>query len=689
MKQPSPTQEAFDYEAWKQLLAKKYPVYYSIFNTQLIMKTMFMKGISSIFSKMSIFCLLIALSTTIYAQRLDGTNRVSLTLNDGTRVNLIGEAETFSDERSNRFYYLPTNLRLSERQDGIKEFLFMKYTSNSDEDVQGAKLHFLMEFGLTSNQQAEAEQKLIDKIADSLTEEPVIVGPATMLPSGPESFQIISATMKDGTVEASTVTSGRAPTLPGSKMAVASSLDKNEAQILLATFEEGSSVADLSLNLMFEYQARMPSVDGRITMDWARFDSLYQSYSRQYSHTDEDDGTLPMFINSLKDDIISDSERDNLFQSMVEERIVKIELEGDEDDPTALEVISSFMEMFITMISDTEMETPEVPEGLESMDRYEPDINLYKYRLNRSKLVQKASRKTETYSLSARMFKKDVHILTENVGGWTDKMQGNPENFKSIILEDPFYDIRDVIFVLDLDSKDLFETEANYVTVNLRKQREGGTYFEDRLTIDKAFLEKNGVQGVIKYARGEDFNQDIYEYQVQWSLRGGEVYPQRPKWEKGSWEGVTLSPPLKPRTIELESDLQELKSLGITRVTAQLMYLKYGELVETNVHVSPGRKKSLIEQQIFADKFAPGYVYRLIFNHKSRGKLVMDWNEKLNDDYIYTVIPDELLADDPSALDQIIERSREELTKTAEELQDDVKDRFKKVFKNNDHASTN
>ena len=633
--------------------------------------------------------LLMGTNLSVQAQRLDGTNKYEVILNDGTRVMLIGEATTFSDALSGRFYYLPTNLRLSERSDGIKEFLFMKFTSNSDTDVQGAKLHFLMEYGLTANQIKEAEKKLTQKVPqDSISEPLVIVGPATLLPSGPESFKIVSATVEEGSVQAKTVTSGRAPTLPGSKMAVASSLDKNDAQLLLASFEKGSAIADLSINLMFEYQARMPSVDGRITMDWKRLDSLYHEYDRRYKHSDIDDETPPFLFNSLKDDIISDNERDSLYQVMVEERIVKIELEGDGDDPMAQSVIKSFMDMFMSMISDTEMEPPEVPEGLESIDRYEPDINLYQYNLNRVKMEQKASRKKETYSLNARLFKKEVHSLTANVGGWTDKMKDNPENFKSIILEDPFYDIRDVIFVLDLDSKDLFETEANYVTVSFRKPREAGKYFEDRLTIDKAYLENKGIQGVISYARGEDFNQDVYEYKTQWSLRGGELFPQNPTWKQGNWEGVTLSPPLKPRTIELESDLDELKSLGISRVTAQLLYSKYGEMVEKNVHISPAKKQSLIEETIFCDKDSPGYVYRLIFNHKTKGKMVLNWNEKLNDDYVYTVIPDEFYSDDPEALDRIEEYSKQELTKTLEDKEEEIKDRFKNVFNSENYENS-
>ena len=85
---------------------------------------------------------------TAHAQALDGDNRVSITLNDGTEVTLLGKAKTGkNNDFTGDYYYLPTGLRLSSRPDGVPEFLFMKYTTEKDAaagGVQGALMHFLM-----------------------------------------------------------------------------------------------------------------------------------------------------------------------------------------------------------------------------------------------------------------------------------------------------------------------------------------------------------------------------------------------------------------------------------------------------------------------------------------------------------------------------------------------------------------
>ncbi len=164
--------------------------------------------------------------------------------------------------------------------------------------------------------------------------------------------------------------------------------------------------------------------------------------------------------------------------------------------------------------------------------------------------------------------------------------------------------------------------------------------------IDKEFLKKYGVKASVTYARGTDKNSDLYEYQYQWSFRDGELFPQNAPWIKGSWEGVPLNLPLKPRVIELECNPDELKAVGITRATLQMRYMKLGKEVETNLPITVSKNENLIKTTIFTDPQTRGYAYRLIFNHKEDGKLALDWDAKINDDYVYVTIPDAFIGDE-------------------------------------------
>ena len=120
---------------------------------------------------------------------------------------------------------------------------------------------------------------------------------------------------------------------------------------------------------------------------------------------------------------------------------------------------------------------------------------------------------------------------------------------------------------------------------------------------------------------------------------GGVVWPTNPAWIKGGWEGVTLAAPIAPRTIDVESDLEALKAAGITRITVQVHYPRLGEEVEENISVSPARNEALVSRKIFMDRDAKGYVYRLVVDSKTDGKLAMPWSAKMGDDYVYAAVP--------------------------------------------------
>ncbi|MGH9888636.1 MAG: hypothetical protein ACREBE_24095, partial [bacterium] len=260
-----------------------------------------------------------------------------------------------------------------------------------------------------------------------------------------------------------------------------------------------------------------------------------------------------------------------------------------------------------------------------------------------------------------------------NLGSWYDAVHDNPKCVASVNLNDPFFQHRDIHFILDLDAKEMFDSAVNYVTVNVRKPRTAGNAFEDHVTIDAKYLQEKGINASVTYARGEDKNPDQYQYQAQWSLRGGVIYPKDPAWQTGRWEGVTLAPPIMPRTIEVEGGLEDMAQNNITRITVQVHYRRFGQETEENISVSPVQGQALVAKKIFVDRGEKGYAYRIIANHKTEGKLALPWAPRLGDDYIYATIPPELM-DDKSSLKAVAKEAAKDIINSAKEK---VLERFK------------
>jgi len=619
------------------------------------------------------------------AQVLDYQNKVEIVLNDGTHVILFGKAKSLNNTYTGEYYYLPVGLRLSRRADATPEFLFLKYTTEQRAESggeQGGLIHFLMEWGLTPAQLQEAQAKLVTMITDLAKapgspykgiQNPKIIG-AVDVYTEDESFRIISASMSDPE-SARLITSGSAPTLPGAKAAVAGKLNPITAQLLAATFEKNRSITDISLELNFMYNVMMPAVNGKITVDWSKVQEQIKTDSINYSHDTR--GTK-----SGRDDRYTYDQLSQFFSRCIEKKAVVIDIDktvvGDE---LADKIVEQFMNLMIESMTDKDMAAPP-SQPSEKEKEQDPNVRHGRsYVYNRTVSEKRYERKIEVYNLNYRLTVPKNISLTGNLGAWYDGVRDNPKCVASVNLNDPFFQYRDINLILDIEAEEMFGTEVNYVTVNVRKRRTSGNPFEDHVTIDREYLENKGVKATLTYARGEDTNPDVYEYKAQWSLRGGMVYPDNAPWIVGEWEGVTLSPPVKPVTVEVEADLDELKGSDITRVTAQIHYMKFGKEVEENIQLSAAAGEPVVQKTIFIDKNTRGYVYRLIFNHKTEGKLALDWNPQINDNYIYASIPEDLLNTESEVFQVAKETGSEMLQSSKEKVLDKFKDIFDKVIK--------
>lgn len=601
--------------------------------------------------------------STAFALVLDEENRLTLTLDGGSSVTLIGEATASAGQKSRNYYYLPaaSHLRLARRPDGTPEFLFLKFTTEARAEnggISGALMHFLMEWGLTPAQEAEVQTKLSAKVSGGR-----LLGAVPLEPEAESgSFQVVSATLADRTLAPSVLLAGKAPALPDNRTAAASRLTAQGAQLLAASLEKSRSITDVSIALYYKYTTLMPAVRGSITLDWSRLEKEHESLRIKYSKSPS--GCL---LKWCLEPTYSYSEVKKQFKFLEENKVISWQLDEMIADERTAKVREAFLQYLLNMTTEPpKAETAPAPASEEEKAKA-PDVKHgRKYTFSQSSLKRAFARKRETVSLNVRLAVKWPHQLVGNLASWYDGVRDNPKCVASVNLNDPFFQHRDILFVLDLDAKEMFDEAVNYVTVNVRKRRSSGNAFEDRVTIDAKYVKEKGTTASVTYARGEDSNPDLYEYQAQWSLKGGRLHPPNPPWQRGSWEGVTLSPPVVPRTIEVEGDLEAMAASGVSRVTAQIHYPKFGQEIEENIHVSPAGKEPLVSRRIFMDRGSRGYAYRLIVNHKTEGKLALPWSAQA-DDYVYAAIPPDLLTE-PAVKAQAAEAGKAAATSAGEKV---------------------
>ena len=104
--------------------------------------------------------------------------------------------------------------------------------------------------------------------------------------------------------------------------------------------------------------------------------------------------------------------------------------------------------------------------------------------------------------------------------------------------------------------------------------------------------------------------------------------------------------------------------------------------MEENINISPAANLPLVSKMLFMDRDTRGYVYRLVYNSAKEGKLAMPWSVKLNDNYVYAVIPDELNDKTSEIFNKAIDAAKTIITPGADGKvkADKVLDQFKEIL---------
>ena len=93
----------------------------------------------------------------------------------------------------------------------------------------------------------------------------------------------------------------------------------------------------------------------------------------------------------------------------------------------------------------------------------------------------------------------------------------------------------------------------------------------------------------------------------------------------------------------------------------------------------------MVNKIIYTDNDTKGYAYRLVFNHTTKGKLALDWEAKINDNYVYATIPDALKDENSDVFKKAVEAGKTVISATTEnskvvDATSSVLDLFKDIF---------
>ena len=584
---------------------------------------------------------------------------VDVKLKDGTTVRCFPAATRDPEKTSNNYYYLPANPHVSKHPDGTPKFSMIRFVTDKTKEAggaEGAVLHFLVEYGLDKGQQNETAKLLKKQVKGALLKG------AVPLEVGAEgnSFNVISAVLGDKDFTPTLISSGKAPVMEGQQAAVAARLDAYGATLLAKGFEQPTSQVSVSFDL--KYIVQLPAYDVKVIIDYDK----YHETQTEYTHEREKKVKSkrywdpkwynPFKVSTSKTTTLTEEEQTQALDFLTETGVVTFDYvqHVPDSDKEIVEsglhkiVLESFFDMQKRLGEPTDEELAgEDEEGDKeaAAERRKEAArhNKYSYTVFQRKEISRKSK--QVLNLKKVIARYETYTMVGNVGAWYDEFKDNPKLVTEVNLDDPFFQRREMRFVIDNEAYDIFNEMVNYATIQVRVPRKDQRPFIDEMTIDKKYLETSGQTATLTYARMGDDAQ-TYDYAVQWSLRGGHLYPTEPQWNKGELMAVTLAAPVQPRTLEAEADLEELEELGIARVSVELQYSQFGKqhTDAKGLALSPAVGEPMVNKVIYQDAGSDKLSYRLIYHHKKMGKLAQDSWQPVEGDYIYCA-PTEMIVD--------------------------------------------
>lgn len=168
--------------------------------------------------------------------------KINLILSDNTAVTVCHQV---SVDKSNRYYYLPSNLRISRSSSG-PEFSFMSFNAIDDNKPPSEGiLHLLLTWGLDPDQRKEAS-RLLQQQVDTHA---FLAGCIPVVHDEISHLQIIGDNDLGRAMRQSLTSSAPVPLTPGNKMALSFKFSNEGFSIFNNALEKGSNLDKISFRI--------------------------------------------------------------------------------------------------------------------------------------------------------------------------------------------------------------------------------------------------------------------------------------------------------------------------------------------------------------------------------------------------------------------------------------------------------
>jgi len=228
-------------------------------------------------------------------------------------------------------------------------------------------------------------------------------------------------------------------------------------------------------------------------------------------------------------------------------------------------------------------------------------------------------------------------VMSGNIGGIYQKYGEDNRFFTVVSLDDPTFQERSVEVILDGQDASDFKNYINSVSVLFRKQRFSGAPMTGEVKFFDQQFSQGGNRLSFKYGRLNEASTEWldYEYKPKWSFYGGVEWEG--DWTKTSDSVLTLTPPVRRRTLEISVDEDNIIKNNVKALALQIKHQIYGKdiLKEVIINYDKGDPLQAVYTYMHEDGNL-GYGYKVVWLLLDGREVHTDWMTK-ESPFIYAV----------------------------------------------------
>jgi tetratricopeptide (TPR) repeat protein len=228
-------------------------------------------------------------------------------------------------------------------------------------------------------------------------------------------------------------------------------------------------------------------------------------------------------------------------------------------------------------------------------------------------------------------------VMSGNIGGIYQKYGEDKRFFSVVSLDDPTFQERSVEVILDGQDASDFKNYINSVSVLFRKQRFSGAPMTGEIKfIDQQFAQ-SGNRLSFKYGRLNEASTEWldYEYKPKWSFYGGVEWEG--DWTRTSDSVLTLTPPVRRRTLEISVDEDNIIKNNVKALAIQIKHQIYGKDILKEVVINYDKGDPLQADYTYMhEEGTLGYSYKVVWLLLDGREVHTDWMTK-ESPFIYAV----------------------------------------------------